>query len=75
VILSFGTEVRDVTPDHLVVTGIRGNRTMPYDAVLVMIGNIPPWNTLRAAGVRTVSPQEDRRTQHAVQGSQRVGPA
>lgn len=31
---------------------------LPYDAVFVMIGNIPPLRTLRAAGVRTVADAE-----------------
>jgi thioredoxin reductase (NADPH) len=29
-----------------------GTRALPCDAVLVLIGSIPPWNTLRQAGVR-----------------------
>ena len=31
---------------------------LPYDAVFVIIGGIPPWAALRAAGIRTVSDAE-----------------
>ncbi len=35
---------------------------LPYDAVLVMIGSIPPLRTLRAAGIRTVADAEQGTT-------------
>jgi thioredoxin reductase len=31
---------------------------LPCDAVFVMIGGIPPWSTLRSAGIRTVADGE-----------------
>jgi hypothetical protein len=34
--------------------GLKGENVLGYDAVLVMIGSIPPHEALRAAGVRTI---------------------
>jgi thioredoxin reductase len=65
----FETEITEITPDSVLLRGPGGPRTLPYDAVLVMIGNIPPWNTLRGAGVRTHAevPREDRSPAPSVQ--------
>lgn len=74
--LLFGTVVRDVTPDHVLVEGPSGGRTLVCDAVLVLIGNIPPWSTLRAIGVRTeVDRPEDRSTRISVEGEDQGRPA
>jgi thioredoxin reductase len=50
--LLFETEVDDIRPGAAVLRGRAGIRELPCDAVLVLIGNIPPWSTLREAGVR-----------------------
>jgi thioredoxin reductase len=56
--LYFRAEIEDVTPRHAVVR-VRGpaprTEQLPYDAIFVMIGGIPPWSTLRAAGIRTAA--------------------
>jgi thioredoxin reductase/NAD-dependent dihydropyrimidine dehydrogenase PreA subunit len=52
--LRFATEVVAIASDHVTVRGPKGESELGYDAVLVMIGSIPPQNALRAAGVRTV---------------------
>jgi thioredoxin reductase len=53
--LCFGTEVAAVEKGRVVLRGPSGERAVPCDAVLVMIGSIPPWEALRGAGVRTVA--------------------
>jgi thioredoxin reductase len=52
-----------------------GARTLPFDAVLVLIGSIPPWNTLREAGVRPVLEASggDRTPPADVQGATPAG--
>jgi len=59
--LYFRAEIADIAPRHTVVkVGGPSPRTehLPYDAVFVMIGGIPPWAALRAAGIRTVADAE-----------------
>ncbi|MEJ7731367.1 MAG: NAD(P)-binding domain-containing protein [Polyangiaceae bacterium] len=48
----FDTEVEDIRPDGALLRGRSGSQRLPCDAVLVLIGNIPPWSTLREVGVR-----------------------
>ena len=70
--LLFESEVDAITADTVVLRSASGRRAIPYDAVLVMIGTIPPWNTLRAAGVRThEDAQGDRMPEPPVQGDVR----
>lgn len=53
--LRFATEVAAVDVDRITLRGPKGETRLGYDAVLVLIGSIPPWDALRAAGVRTVA--------------------
>ncbi|WP_437555046.1 NAD(P)-binding domain-containing protein [Sorangium sp. So ce367] len=46
-----------------------GARAHPCDAVLVLIGSIPPWSALRAAGVRPTAEPSDRSELGDVQGT------
>jgi thioredoxin reductase/NAD-dependent dihydropyrimidine dehydrogenase PreA subunit len=52
--LRLATEVASVTLDRVTLRGPKGETSLGYDAVLVMIGSIPPREALRAAGVRTL---------------------
>ena len=53
--LRFATEIAAVTGESVVVRGAKGEAAPGYNAVLVMIGSIPPWEALRAVGVRTIA--------------------
>ena len=53
--LRFGSEIAAITAERVTVRGKQGEAELGYDAVVVMIGSIPPWEALRAAGVRTVA--------------------
>ncbi|MFT3772581.1 MAG: NAD(P)-binding domain-containing protein [Minicystis sp.] len=53
--LRFGTEIAAIDADRVTLRGPKGEARIGYDAVLVMIGSIPPWDALRAAGVRTAA--------------------
>lgn len=59
--LHFRAEISSLAARHAVVR-VSGPASriehLPYDAVFVMIGGVPPWSTLRAAGVRTVADGE-----------------
>ncbi|WP_438037130.1 NAD(P)-binding domain-containing protein [Sorangium sp. So ce204] len=52
-----------------------GGRAHPCDAVLVLIGSIPPWSALRAAGVRPTAEPSDRSELGDVQGTTPAVPA
>jgi thioredoxin reductase len=52
--LRLGTEVAAITGDRVTLRGPKGDASLGWDVVLVMIGSIPPWEVLRAAGVRTI---------------------
>ncbi|WP_437663068.1 NAD(P)-binding domain-containing protein [Sorangium sp. So ce1182] len=52
-----------------------GTQAHPCDAVLVLIGSIPPWGALRAAGVRPIAEPSDRSRPDDVQGTTPAGPA
>jgi len=54
----FEAEVTALEKDRLTLRASRGTERVGYDAIFVMIGSIPPWNTLRALGVRSVADEE-----------------
>lgn len=53
--LRFQRAVTRVTASSLTLDGPEGSETLGFDALFVMIGAIPPWDLLRAAGVRAVA--------------------
>jgi thioredoxin reductase len=60
--LRLSTEIAGITAETLELRGVSAGAkgakpvaTLAYDAVLVMIGSIPPSDLLRAAGVRTAA--------------------
>ncbi len=53
--LRLGAEIAAISPERVTVRGPKGEASLGYDAVLVMIGSIPPREALRAAGVRTIA--------------------
>ena len=53
--LRLGTGITAITAETVTVRGPKGEAALGYDAVLVMIGSIPPWEALRAVGVRTLA--------------------
>jgi thioredoxin reductase len=53
--LRLGSEIVALTPERATVRGPKGEASLGYDGVMVLIGSIPPWEALRAAGVRTVA--------------------
>jgi thioredoxin reductase (NADPH) len=57
--LHFESEVSAVGRDAMTLRTPKGTQRVPYDAVFVMIGSIPPWNTLRALGIRPVADVEN----------------
>ncbi|APR75587.1 Thioredoxin reductase [Minicystis rosea] len=59
--LRFRAEVATIDAERVTVRGPKGDAALGYDAVLVLIGSIPPWEALRAAGVRTVADGERSR--------------
>ena len=66
--LLFDTAVEGITRDQVSLRTPAGRVTRRYDAVMVMIGSIPPWDTLRAAGIQTAA-AGDRIEADAVQGN------
>jgi len=50
--LLFNTEVTRLELQQAVLRSPGGQRNVEYDAVFVMIGNIPPWSTLHDCGVQ-----------------------
>ncbi|WP_437496653.1 NAD(P)-binding domain-containing protein [Sorangium sp. So ce1099] len=78
--LRFETDVAALASDPggaLVATlaSPSGTQAHPCDAVLVLIGSIPPWSALRAAGVRPIAEPSDRSRPDDVQGTTPAGPA
>ncbi|WP_437301906.1 NAD(P)-binding domain-containing protein [Sorangium sp. So ce388] len=78
--LRFETDVTALASDPsgaLVATlaSPSGTQAHPCDAVLVLIGSIPPWSALRAAGVRPIAEPSDRSRPDDVQGTTPAGPA
>ena len=68
--LLFEAQIEAIDPESATLRGPTGLERVPYDAIFVMIGSIPPWQTLRAAGVRAVIEQDgDRNASVFVQGS------
>ena len=55
VTLHFDAEVTDIDRDAVSVKTPARSLSLRYDAVLVMIGSIPPGSQLAAAGVRTIA--------------------
>ncbi|WP_437683833.1 NAD(P)-binding domain-containing protein [Sorangium sp. So ce131] len=51
-----------------------GARVHPCDAVLVLVGSIPPWSALRAAGIQPTAAPTDRPRAEDVEGSTPAGP-
>ncbi|HWB77237.1 MAG TPA: NAD(P)-binding domain-containing protein [Nannocystaceae bacterium] len=54
VAIHFAHEIAGVRPEGLVVRGKGGDWALPWDRLLVMIGALPPWQTLESMGVRRV---------------------
>ncbi|MRG93366.1 NAD(P)-binding domain-containing protein [Polyangium spumosum] len=50
--LRFETEIAALDPDVATLRTRGRDERVPYDAVFVLIGSIPPWDTLKACGVR-----------------------
>ncbi|XXX71687.1 NAD(P)-binding domain-containing protein [Sorangium sp. So ce134] len=77
--LRFETDVAALAADAggaLVATlaSPSGAQAHPCDAVLVLIGSIPPWSALRAAGVRPIAEPSDRSAPGDVEGTTPAGP-
>jgi thioredoxin reductase len=55
--LHLETEVTEVGAGFVLATSAEDGRRerIPFDALFVLIGSIPPWDTLRRAGVRSTS--------------------
>lgn len=53
--LRFATEIAAIDAERITLRSPKGEARLGYDAVLVMIGSVPPWEALRAAGVRTIA--------------------
>jgi thioredoxin reductase len=51
--VSFGSEITRIDERRLHLKSGGASRAVDFDAVLVLIGSIPPLSTLRAAGVKT----------------------
>jgi thioredoxin reductase (NADPH) len=58
VTLRLECEVAAIGKDRATLQTAQGSVHVTYDAIFVMIGSIPPWNTLRALGVRAVADEE-----------------
>jgi thioredoxin reductase/NAD-dependent dihydropyrimidine dehydrogenase PreA subunit len=56
--MRFDAAVTALGKEHVTLQNPQGSERVAYDAVFVMIGSIPPWNTLRAMGVRAVADEE-----------------
>jgi thioredoxin reductase/NAD-dependent dihydropyrimidine dehydrogenase PreA subunit len=52
--LLLDTSVRELGEREITVQTASGARTLAYDALFVMIGSLPPWPFLEAAGVKRV---------------------
>lgn len=53
--LRFETEIAALDPDTATLRTRGRDERVPYDAVFVLIGSIPPWDTLKACGVRVAA--------------------
>jgi thioredoxin reductase len=53
--LRWKSEPLGITPERVLLRTPRGEQGLAYDAVMVMIGSIPPTAVLREAGVKTVA--------------------
>jgi len=61
VTVQFDAEITAIGKDRVTLRTPRGADRVEYDAIFVMIGSIPPWNTLRSIGVRAVADEEATR--------------
>ena len=64
--LRFDSEITAIAKDRATLRTPRGDDRVAYDAIFVMIGSIPPWNTLRSIGVRAVADEEAARSRGRV---------
>jgi thioredoxin reductase/NAD-dependent dihydropyrimidine dehydrogenase PreA subunit len=53
--IRYKAEITGMTRERVTLKTPEGSASIAYDAVLVLIGSIPPWDVLRGAGVRTVA--------------------
>ncbi|MDI1430617.1 NAD(P)-binding domain-containing protein [Polyangium sorediatum] len=53
--LRFETAIAALDPDAATLRARGRDERVPYDAVFVLIGSIPPWDTLKACGVRVAA--------------------
>ncbi len=53
--LRFGSQIEEVGPGWVTARDGEGTHRVPFDALFVLIGHIPPWDTLRRAGVRSTA--------------------
>lgn len=53
--LRFGASITEVGAGFLRVESPEGQVRLAFDALFVLIGHIPPWDTLRGAGVRSTA--------------------
>ncbi|MDC0743505.1 NAD(P)-binding domain-containing protein [Polyangium mundeleinium] len=53
--LRFETEIAALAPDAATLRARGRDERVPSDAVFVLIGSIPPWDTLKACGVRVAA--------------------
>lgn len=53
--LRFGARITEVGSGFLRIEGPDGQLRLPFDAVFVLIGHIPPWDTLRNAGIKSTA--------------------
>lgn len=59
VAIRFDAEVTAIGKDRVTLRVGKVSEQVAYDAIFVMIGSIPPWNTLRGIGVRAVADEEE----------------
>ncbi|MBK8237698.1 MAG: NAD(P)-binding domain-containing protein [Deltaproteobacteria bacterium] len=55
--LRLGQQITAVTPEAIGLAGAGAGTWLPWDRLLVLIGSLPPWDTLAAMGVRRVDPE------------------
>jgi len=53
--LRFEAEIAALDPEVATLRSRGRDERVPYDAVFVLIGSIPPWDTLKACGVRVAA--------------------
>lgn len=58
VTMRFDSAISAIGKESVTLQVSNSTERVAYDAIFVMIGSIPPWNTLRAMGVRAVADEE-----------------